>query len=166
MTEDNAKRIGAVWLTSQPWGQVCEVTGVRLEDDLALVFYGLRSRELVAGNAPLLIDIATGKIHVTGTAQRTDYYIQNFRVTGDPHVEPVAAIKIMGWSEGARKVSAVTLLKENTPLGLGGAKSAIDTVLEGRDVEIVPSKGVETRELCAKLGEVGFTAKEILLSPK
>ncbi len=165
MTEENAKRIGAAWLASKPWGQEWEVTGVQIEDDLALVFYGLRSRDLVAGNAPLLIDLATGKIHVTGTAGGMDY-IQNFRVTGDPHIEPVAAVKIMGWSEGARKVSAVTVLKETTQLGLIGAKAAIDAVLEGREAEVIPRKGVEARELCAKLEEVGFTAKETLLAPK
>lgn len=131
-----------------------------------MAFWGLRSRGLIGGNAPLLIDLATGKIHVTGTARGMDYYIQNFRVTGDPHIEPVAAVKIMGWSASARKVSAVTLLKENTTLGLTDAKSVIDTVLEGGEAEIVPCKGVETRELCAKLAGAGFTAKEVLLPPK
>lgn len=166
MTIESATRIAATWLTQQPWGHEFEVTGVQMENDLALVFWGSRTGELVAGNAPLLIDIPTGRVHVTGTGQPMQYYVTNFRVSGDPHIEPVAAARIVGWRTGAKKVSAVTLLKEQTHLGLAGAKASIDAVLEGREVEILPRQDVAARDLCAKLDEVGFIAKETLRPPK
>lgn len=166
MTVESATRVAAMWLNQQAWGSQVKIAGVQLEDGLALVFYDLRSGELMAGNAPLLIDARTGKVHVTGTAETMQYYITNFRVTGDPHVEPMELAKITGWRVGAKKISAVTLLKENTNLGLVGAKASIDAVLDGQVVDVLPREGVSALEVCAKLEEVGFVATVTLAAPR
>lgn len=39
----------------------------------------------VAGNAPLMVLRENGKVLVTGTAHATEYYIERFEATGDPH---------------------------------------------------------------------------------
>lgn len=165
MTVESAVRIAAVWLTQKTWGHEVMITRVQLEDDLALVFYNSRSGEIVGGNAPLLIDTRTGRVHVTGTAGSMRYYVDNFRVTGDPHIAPIALAKIAGWRTGAKKVSAVTLLKENTDLGLVGAKASIDSVLAGQVVEVSPRVGISAQEICAKLEDTGFVATVVLRAP-
>jgi hypothetical protein len=42
-------------------------------------------RHAIAGNAPLLIERQTGKLHVTGTAHPIEHYIAAFERCGDPH---------------------------------------------------------------------------------
>ena len=44
--------------------------------------------QMIAGNAPLLVDRFTGALWVTGTAQRPDYYVENYERTGSPN--PIA----------------------------------------------------------------------------
>ena len=45
------------------------------------------SREALVGNAPIIIDKASGELVVTGTAHDTAYYVDNYIKTGDPHNE-------------------------------------------------------------------------------
>ncbi|MDX2111703.1 MAG: hypothetical protein SFY80_15835 [Verrucomicrobiota bacterium] len=166
MTSPEAIRIAEDWLARQPCGDRFHVVAVELEDDLALAFWTARSGELIAGNALLLIDTRSGYVHVTGTGQTMRYYVENFRVTGDPHIEPVAVAKIIGWREGAKKVSAVTILKENANFGLVRAKACVDSVLGGQEVEVLPREGVTAGEICAMLDQVGFITKELLRAPE
>ncbi|PTY07063.1 hypothetical protein DB347_09545 [Opitutaceae bacterium EW11] len=166
MTTEEATQIAEDWLARQPWGAKFQVVKIRLEPDLALTFWTSRTGELIAGNAPLLIDAKTLSVHATGTGRPMAFYVENFRVTGDPHIEPVAVAKIVGWREGAKKVCAVSLLKENTHLGLAEAKASIDAVLEGQEVEVLPREEVRARDICAKLDEVGFLAKMTLRPPR
>jgi hypothetical protein len=44
---------------------------------------------IAVGNAPLLVDKVTGKLHVTGTAKPIDYYIDAYRKCGTCHPEKV-----------------------------------------------------------------------------
>jgi hypothetical protein len=39
----------------------------------------------IAGNAPIIVEKATGKLITTGTARETEYYIENYERTGNPH---------------------------------------------------------------------------------
>ncbi|WP_195822588.1 YrhB domain-containing protein [Roseobacter sp. MH60115] len=41
--------------------------------------------DALAGNAPLLVERGTGKIHTLGTAHPMDNYIESFLKFGDPH---------------------------------------------------------------------------------
>jgi len=90
MTPADATKIGSAWLARQPWGDAFQVTTVRLESNLAIVFWTAKNGERIAGNAPLLIDAKTGAVHSTGTAKPIRHYIENLHVTGDPHLEPAA----------------------------------------------------------------------------
>jgi hypothetical protein len=55
-------------------------------------FYGSRMwretheiKYAIAGNAPVLVEKDTGKLIPTGTARRTEHYIERYEQTGDPH---------------------------------------------------------------------------------
>lgn len=41
--------------------------------------------QMLAGNAPFIVDRKDGTVHVTGTAKPTEFYIENYEQTGDPH---------------------------------------------------------------------------------
>ena len=50
-----------------------------------LVFYGPAEQDVsLAGNAPFLVDSATGAVLPTGTAMPVEHYIENYLRTGDP----------------------------------------------------------------------------------
>ena len=39
----------------------------------------------IAGNAPIIVEKETGRLITTGTARETEYYIENYERTGNPH---------------------------------------------------------------------------------
>lgn len=41
--------------------------------------------DMLAGNAPLLVERQTGAIHTLGTASPVEFYVENYLRTGDPH---------------------------------------------------------------------------------
>ncbi|MCB1607883.1 MAG: hypothetical protein KDI71_12990 [Xanthomonadales bacterium] len=41
----------------------------------------------LAGNAPIIINRHTGELVRTGTGREIDYYVENYRKTGDPFRE-------------------------------------------------------------------------------
>ena len=41
--------------------------------------------DMMAGNAPFLVEKETGMLHVLGTAEPVEHYIVNFLSFGDPH---------------------------------------------------------------------------------
>ena len=47
-------------------------------------------RDALAGNSPLIIDRESGQLFETGTAHEIDYYISNFKNTGNPNNEESA----------------------------------------------------------------------------
>ena len=64
-----------------------------IEDEFGWVFFYESKAYLdtgdfsyaLAGNAPLLISRMDGSVHVTGTARPIEFYIENFKRSGDPH---------------------------------------------------------------------------------
>jgi hypothetical protein len=42
-------------------------------------------RYALGGNAPIIVEKSTGKLHVSGTAHPAQHYIQRFELTGNPH---------------------------------------------------------------------------------
>ena len=42
-------------------------------------------RDMLAGNAPILISRRDGSLHITGTAMPLEHYIENFIRSGDPN---------------------------------------------------------------------------------
>ena len=65
-----------------------------IERDFGWVFF-YQSREYLdtgkneyqlAGNAAYIVDRRTGELHVTGTAEPVETYIENFEKYGTPHI--------------------------------------------------------------------------------
>ena len=112
--------------------------------------------DALAGNAPILVDSRDGSLHITGTARRVDYYVQNYLDTGDTHVEAVPVLVLSGWMEGAKKVSATKLLNRQTSLGLARSKQCIDDALEGITIRLRLSDFDEAESLRASLYELGW----------
>jgi len=164
MTIYDATRIAEEWLLSKPFGNRFSVSSVEPDGDLAIVYWTSRDGEPIAGNSPLLIDSKSQTVHPIGTARPIQYYINNFRITGDPHIEPSEIVKISAWRPGAQTVSAITLLRELTDNGLARSKKFIDTVLDGREIIISPRHGVTADEICTKLDSIGFIAEKVLCS--
>ena len=88
-------------------GEVVILEEHTIETDFGWVFFYQTKRWVetgdmmdgLVGNAPFIIDRRDGSIHVTGTARPTQYYIENYRSTGDPHREKNAesAVKSGSW---------------------------------------------------------------------
>ena len=64
-----------------------------LERDFGWVFFydskahieSRSPRDVLAGNAPIIVDRNDGSVHVTGTAEPIERYIENYRSSGSPH---------------------------------------------------------------------------------
>ena len=41
--------------------------------------------DMLAGNAPFLVERKTGKLYELGTSEPVEHYIENFLSSGDPH---------------------------------------------------------------------------------
>lgn len=70
----------------RPYDLVVVDKYTRQEDFGWVFFYNTQAyaergdqRQALVGNAPLLVDRETGEIHMTGTAQPTDYYVEKYR---------------------------------------------------------------------------------------
>lgn len=64
-----------------------------IEGDFGWVFFYTSKRHLesgdfrdgLAGNAPIIVSKLDGSLHGTGTARSIEFYIENFKRSGDPH---------------------------------------------------------------------------------
>lgn len=168
MTLDEARQIVGKYLsrlgTGQPPGELALLDEHTQEVACGWVFFYQSKRFLqtnevgdaLAGNAPILIDSRDGSLHVTGTARRVEYYVQNYLDTGDAHVEAVPVLVLSGRKEGAKKVSATQLLNRQTNLGLKRSKQCIDHALEGVATRLQLSDFDEAERLRASLDELGW----------
>jgi len=92
------------------------------------VLYGL------VGNAPLIVDRHTGKLHVTGTGLPTECYIRAYEATGDPHnyLDYVGSrVAICLASEDMDRNEAICLLTEIFSIDPGHAKDVVEAVARG-----------------------------------
>ncbi|MGY8768593.1 MAG: YrhB domain-containing protein [Pirellulales bacterium] len=174
MTREEAQRKAEEYLASQEsdLGLVI-LENATLEFSYGWVFF-YQTRKFVktgwendpiAGNAPILIDRRDGSLHVTGTAQNTEYYIQNFEDTGNPHLEAVPAVVISGWREDAQKVEAIRTIRRLTHLGLAKSKSCIDNALEGTPTTIQMDDFDQAHELQSSLVALGWNVTVVRQSP-
>ncbi|GAB5562835.1 MAG: hypothetical protein SynsKO_44820 [Synoicihabitans sp.] len=119
----------------------------------------------LAGNAPIIIDSRNGSIHETGTAERLEYYIQNYEVTGDPHIEAIPALVITGWREGAQKIEATRTINHWSSLGLVESKACIDNALGGISTTIAMGDFDSATGLQSSLESLGWIVAVIRESP-
>jgi len=95
MTESDARKIALEFLRGRQGSTGMEVVIVdeyTIEKDYGFVFCyntkkfiesGMKDiRYALGGNAPLLIERATGNVIVTGTARSIEFYLENYEKTG------------------------------------------------------------------------------------
>ena len=170
MTRENAHRRAEEHLASfeysEPSMSLVIIEDATIEFSRGWVFF-YQSRGFVetgddlqrlAGNAPILVDRFDGSTHVTGTARRPEYYIQNYEDTGDPHIEAIPALVISGWREGAQKIAATRLLNQETQLGLARSKQCVDNALSGIPTTIQISDFDSAIKLRSSLDDLGWIA--------
>src|SRR5262245_6315932 len=94
MTQSDARRIALDYLKAQEPQRGFEVVLLdryTIERDFGWVcFYDSKRhqesgsiRDAIAGNAPIVVTKADGRIHVTGTGRPIEYYLQRFENYGD-----------------------------------------------------------------------------------
>jgi hypothetical protein len=114
----------------------------------------------LAGNAPLLIERLSGRLWTLGTARSVEFYLDNFRRSGDPHARPARTVSLLGWQRGASMIQAIAILRKFTDLSLSQAKSKLDARLNGEKVQVVASSPEKARELATELEACGFSARQ------
>jgi hypothetical protein len=94
-------------------------------------------REMLAGNAPLLVTRA-GELYETWTSHPLESYLREYERGGNS--QPVsglpAEVRIAGWRPGLQKVSMMQAIREQAALGLGAAKAITDAVLRGEPASV------------------------------
>ena len=119
-----------------------------------------RFEDMLFGNAPLLIEKATGRLIELGTAYSIEEYLEVYERFGDPHAVPGAVLEVTEWRRGAQKVAATKAIKLHSHLGLKDAKRVVDDCLEDK----VPTVHCQSPEAAASLKEVlwdlGFSARQ------
>ena len=92
LTQNEAKQLAETYVKGLDAGFVLDLEPTTYEN-VGWVYYYQSAKyletgdflEMLAGNAPVLIERTTGKIHVLGTANTEGFYIDNFKKFGDPH---------------------------------------------------------------------------------
>ena len=71
---------------------------------------------------------------------------------------PVAEVIINGWTPGLQKITMTKLIHQNTSLGLKGAKSCTDRVLDGERVALAVDNDQQAVRLVEQLSAIGAVA--------
>lgn len=116
--------------------------------------------DALAGNAPFLVDRRTGESFALGTAYPIQFYVENFIAFGDPHKVSGPHVELTGWQEGARKTDAIHAVKSCSGVGLGDAKAAIGSCLDGDRITLICTSSDEATRLVGELRSLGFIAKQ------
>ena len=114
-----------------------------------------------AGNAPLLVERATGRVHSLGTSRPVEWYVSNLMETGSAHTEPGCKVEITGWEVGASVVAAVKAVRASSGLGLLGAKQIIESCLSGEESRVCALNAADAQKLVNSLNDLGFRARQL-----
>ena len=110
----------------------------------------------LCGNAPYIVERETGMVYETGTADPIKYYIENFEATGDPYGKPGKGILINSAGAKYDLMSATQLLHRQCAMGLMDARQRLQSVIDGKGIQVQASDPQAARELCVRLLEAGF----------
>ena len=157
--KQDPKALAEQWISRLDDPAVWMITGIGQVAGTTIAYYARKDGELVAGNAPLIVECDTGRVISTGTARRLDYYLRNYRVTGDPHVEAVERVRITGLTAELTVVSAVRALYGFAGKGIKEAKEIGESVKAGVQVSVSPMHGVSCARLLEVIRDAGFLAE-------
>jgi hypothetical protein len=117
--------------------------------------------DALVGNAPVIVDRATGRLHETGTADPIDTYLHNFEVTGDPYGQPGSGLEVRAVGVDPDCTGAARLLSRGCSVGVVRAKQSLDAVAGGRPCRFDAGSPDDARALCSSLADLGFEAKQL-----
>jgi hypothetical protein len=150
--------------------QNAEGGGVRIlseetkEFDVGWVFYYQAARFLetgdfrdtLVGNAPVFVARADGKVFSVSYHRPLAESMAAYRACGNPNAVEVAEVVLTGWRPGALAVSAIQLIRQHSPVGLGEAKRVAEECLGDRKPVIKAHNIASARILVQSLAGVGF----------
>jgi hypothetical protein len=113
----------------------------------------------LVGNAPYIVDRRTGELHVTGTAEPVEFYIERYQKTGDPYGELGTSVSLQGGKADVELMEAIKLLRRHTELNLVQAKRCIEDCLAGTTVQVEAVDCSAATDLALDLGALGFVVE-------
>jgi hypothetical protein len=119
------------------------------------------SQELVAGNAPIIVDREDGAVHLTGTAYPIEHYLESYARVRRPYPFAVEehVVVLYGWKPGLLKISMVKAIRAATGQGLAEAKACVDEVVGGRSVSLSCSSASAADDFRTKVQVLGVLAR-------
>lgn len=117
--------------------------------------------DMLAGNAPLLVDRLTGNLFECGTAEPIETYISNFVNYGHPHRKGGKKLQLLRGKTGANKVSAARAIRDFTNCGLAEAKQNVDLCLDGISTVIECHTPEEAIALATELRQFNFDTEQL-----
>ncbi len=103
----------------------------------------------------------SGAIVETGTANPLDYYIENYRQTGDPHGQLGCEVQLLGYNYGANKIAATKAIREHTPFQLKESKDCVEACMEGKVVVLDANSLWDAAALVTALRSSLFAAERL-----
>ena len=117
--------------------------------------------DMYVGQGPVIVCKTTGRIFETGSAHSTQHYVNAFQSCGDPFGEPTSKILIYEGLEAASSADAAICIKKMTELGLGDAKSKMESVLKNENVVVELNSLEQVKSTISSLKEHGFKSRQL-----
>jgi ribosomal protein L7/L12 len=117
--------------------------------------------KMYVGHGPVIVSKASAEVFETGSAHPTKHYVSAFEACGDPMANPTELVRVFGWCEGAKKVSATKYIKSTTNLGLKSAKEVVDNALSNETTTVAFPSSAKASEAAKGLQERGFKCKQL-----
>lgn len=115
----------------------------------------------IAGNAPFIVDRASGTVVETGIARSIDYNIENYRRLGTTRGQGGCNVQLLGYSYGANTIAAIKAVREYTSLLLKESKDSIEACMVGKAVVVTARTDGDAVALVAALKSCLFAAEQL-----
>jgi hypothetical protein len=116
-------------------------------------------RDGMVGNAPLFVPRNGAQPEFISYHRPTSESVEAFVCCGSANAAPNAEVELLGWKEGALKVSATQAIRDCSSMGLAAAHEAVDQCLSGSAVRVPTGSVAAARELVSKLVHLKFVAR-------
>jgi hypothetical protein len=146
---------------------VVVVDSITEEFGVGWVFYYQSARYMVTkdprdglvGNAPIFVPRNGAPPDFISYHRPTSESVEAFVYCGDANAAPNPEVELVGWKEGALKVSATQAIRDCSSLGLAAAKEVVDGCLSGIHARVQTTSVATARELAAVLTGLQFIAR-------
>jgi hypothetical protein len=115
--------------------------------------------EALVGNAPLFVPRVSGPPQFISYHRPTWESVDAFLYCGNANARPRPEVDLVGWREGAQKVSATQAIRASSSLGLAAAHDVVDRCTRGEIVKVETKDVPAARTLVSQLANLGFFGK-------